>query len=82
MKLVALSIQRKDWGSDKGKLVGTIKLQLRESEVNMILSEEVANKIAALVASDVVRDAQEIANSMLHEVALFVDEVPQIEVLS
>ena len=62
--LKALTIVRNEYGSDKGKLMGSIKVASQEGAVTLTLTEEQAEEIIAVVGTILLTYSQGIANQM------------------
>ena len=62
--LKALTIVRNEYGSDKGKLMGSIKVASQEGAVTLTLTEEQAEEIIAVVGTVLLAYSRNIANQM------------------
>ena len=62
--LKALTIVRNEYGSDKGKLMGSIKVASQEGAVTLTLTEEQAEEIIAVVGTVLLTYSQGIASQM------------------
>jgi len=77
--LKSLVIQRQNNWDEKctGALVGAIKFKNDHGSIELTLSEEMAQKILALVAEGVVESAKEVATKLTS--ALLVQSAPALE---
>ena len=71
MKLKSIFISRKGYGENPDQLTGKIEFDNFQSTVAMVLSEEQAAKMLALVAEDSVRYAHELADILLENAQKF-----------
>lgn len=67
MTLNKLSIERQQWGLDKGKLFGEISFENQYSKVSVKLTEDQAYKLLAIVAEAVVENAQETSRLLVSD---------------
>ncbi len=79
MILKSLIIQRQNNWDEKcsGALVGSIKFKNDAGSIELILSEEMAQRILTLVADGVVESAKEVATKLTS--ALLVQSAPALE---
>ena len=67
MKLKSIYLSRQNYGTDEGKLTGTIEYDNFQATVALVLSEEQAARIVNLVAEDSLRYAQELAGILIND---------------
>lgn len=68
MNLEKLTIERIQWGGDKGKLIGTIILDGQSAKVSLNLSEVKAKQMLEIVADSLLENAHEVSKLLLAEI--------------
>lgn len=74
MQLERLSMQRKSYGPNEGKLEGTISFKNPDGEIQIMLNDDSCLKILALCADGLVKSAQEVAQNLTASV---ITQVPK-----
>jgi len=64
MQLERLSMQRKCYGPNEGKLEGTISFKNPDGEIQIMLDDNSCHKILALCAEGLVNSAQQVAQNL------------------
>jgi hypothetical protein len=75
MKLKKVTIERVEWGIDKGKLLGEISFENQYSKVSAKLNEDQAYKILEIVSDALVFHAQETSKLMIEDLKRPVAEI-------
>ena len=78
MNIKELRIARQEYGEDKGKLMGQLKVDSQEGAITINLTHEHAQKVIAMCADSLVVVSKEVANEMTAEL-LEQSSVPLIE---
>ena len=68
MELSSLHLRRSGYGIDKGELTGSLVVTTMSGEVNLKLSGKNAEKILAVVADQLVEQAQEVAHNITRDI--------------
>lgn len=76
MQLESLSIQRRIYGPNEGKLEGEITFKNPRGKVQLVLNDEISQRLLAIVADGVVESSREIAVSLTAQV---LTAIPAIE---
>jgi len=72
IRLQSLNIERKGYGPDSGKLVGTVTLMTKGSQIQIRIDEATAQKIVDLCGDGIVKVAQEVAAVMKEDLLAIV----------
>lgn len=64
MILESMNIRRKNWGANEGKLCGEITYKNPNGEVTIVLTNELSNKLIAIIAEDMVVATKELAMNL------------------
>jgi len=75
MLLQRLEIDRKTYGPNEGRLQGRLQFKSPTSEVTLVLTEDMAQRILELCAGDIVATSKAIANDLRAEV---LTQVPRL----
>ena len=74
LMLTGLTLELREWGPDKGTLIGHASFAERGNQITIKLDHEAARKIVELCASGIVETAQRMATQISAQVLL---QVPQ-----
>lgn len=70
----SLSIERKTWGEDEGKLVANLSLHSSKNTVSLKLPDKVAEQILILAKSAIIDAVEESANEFIFELTTSIPE--------